>query len=54
MMKIFIYISLITLGLAEYNFSLTDVNPTSQTYSQEISPQSFPGIPTLYYFGHQY
>jgi len=54
MKNIFIFISFITFALTQYDFNLTDVNSTSPTYGQNIGPQSFPGIPTLYYFGHQY
>jgi hypothetical protein len=54
MKNIFIFISFITFALTQYDFNLTDVNSTSPTYGQDIGPQSFPGIPTLYYFGHQY
>ena len=54
MKNILISISFITFALTQYNFNLTDVNSTSPTYGQEIGPQSFLGIPTLYYFGHQY
>jgi hypothetical protein len=54
MKRIFISIIFITLGLAQYDFNLTDVNSTSPTYGQDIGPQTFSGIPTLYYFGHQY
>lgn len=50
--KLFIII-FITIGLAQYNFILEDVNLTSPTYGDEIGPPSFPGIVTLYYFGHQ-
>ena len=48
-----ITIVIITLGSAQYNFTLEDVNPTSETYGQEIGPSSYPGIVTLYYFTHQ-
>jgi hypothetical protein len=53
MKNILILISFITFALAQYDFNLTDFNSTSPTYGQDIGPQSFPGIPTLYYFGHQ-
>ena len=43
----------IAFGLAEYNFNLEDINPSSSTYGQEIGPASFAGIVPLYYFGHQ-
>ena len=54
MKKIFLLISFIAIAFTQYDFNLTDLNSTSPTYEQEIGPQSFPGMPTLYYFGHQY
>ena len=54
MKRILISIIFTALGLAQYDFNLSDINPSSPTYGQDIGPQTFPGIPTLYYFGHQY
>ena len=37
----------------QYNFNLIDQNSNSDSFGQEISPSSYPGKVTLYYFGHQ-
>jgi hypothetical protein len=34
------------------SFSLLDVNPNSATFDQQVSPSSFPGKVTAWYFGH--
>jgi len=50
-------ISLINLILASQspnpNFELTDINPASQYYSQNIGPSFFDGQVSCYYFGKQ-
>lgn len=33
------------------DFSLVDVNPTSETYDQEVSPRDYLGGVSAYYFG---
>ena len=38
----------------KYNYSLQDINSTSDTNGQIISPGFFQGNVTLHYFGHQY
>ena len=37
-----------------YDYSLEDLNPTSETYGDTISPGYFENQVTLHYFGHQY
>ena len=34
------------------DFSLTDVNPNSATYGQDVSPRDFLGEASAWYFGH--
>lgn len=34
------------------DFSLVDVNPTSASYNQSISPRDYIGQTTAWYFGH--
>ena len=34
------------------DFALTDVNPNSATYNQQVSPRDFLGEVSAWYFGH--
>lgn len=34
------------------DFSLVDVNPTSATYNQRVSPRDYLGKTSAWYFGH--
>lgn len=34
------------------DFSLQDVNPTSGTYGEEVSPRDAKGMASAWYFGH--
>ena len=36
-----------------YDYSLTDVNSSSDTYLETISPSYYQGNISLHYFGHQ-
>ena len=36
-----------------YDYSLEDINTSSATYGETISPGYFQGQVTLHYFGHQ-
>ena len=36
-----------------YDYSLEDINISSSTYGEAISPYYFQGQVTLHYFGHQ-
>ncbi len=38
--------------LAVADFSLSDVNPTSESYNQSVSPYDFTGQVSGWYFGH--
>ena len=37
-----------------YDYSLVDINTSSSTFEETISPEYFQGQVTLHYFGHQY
>ena len=54
-MNIYCYVFfLLTLVYStDYNYSLTDINLTSDTYGTKIGPDYFSGQITLHYFGHQ-
>ena len=53
-MKNYMYIIvLITLLYSQYDYELVDINSSSQTYLENISPLYFQGQLTLHYFGHQ-
>ena len=46
---------LIVLGYGtDYNYSLEDINSSSEYYGNIIGPDYFSGQVTLHYFGHQY
>ena len=36
-----------------YDYSLVDINPNSDTYGVNISPDYFENQVTVHYFGHQ-
>ena len=36
-----------------YDYYLEDINTSSSTYGEAISPEYFQGQVTLHYFGHQ-
>ena len=40
------------IGESISSFDLLDVNPTSSTYNQVVSPSDFSSQTTLWYFGH--
>ena len=43
----------VSFTLGQYDYSLEDINSTSDTNGLDISPSSYPGQVTLHYFGHQ-
>ncbi len=53
-MRNLLFILVLSVSFGQYTFSAQDLNPTSSTYSEEIGPETYPGVVTLYYFGHQY
>ena len=53
-MKFITILLLLTFGLGQdYDYSLLDINPNSDTYGETISPDFFEDHVTLHYFGHQ-
>lgn len=40
------------IGQVVPDFSLVDLNPTSATFNQQVSPRDFMNQTTLWYFGH--
>lgn len=53
MYKIILIFSL-TLIFGQYNYSLEDLNSTSDFYQEYIGPSYFENQITLHYFGHYY
>ena len=52
-----IIISILFLSICSsqsYDYSLVDINTSSSTFGETISPGYFQGQVTLHYFGHQY
>ena len=49
-MKI-ILITLIGIVLGQYDYSLLDNNPTSQSYQDYVGPEYFTNEVTMHYFG---
>ena len=47
-------ICLMTLVVAQGNFSLEDLNPNSESYGQFIGPESYLEDIVIIYFGHEY
>ena len=41
-----------SLLLAQYDYLLEDINPTSQYYGNNVGTSVFEGKITLHYFGH--
>ena len=40
------------LASAQYDYTLEDINSSSDTYGQQISPSFFQDAVTLHYFGY--
>ena len=54
-MRIILSILLLSICYSQvYDYSLYDINTSSSTYGEAISPNYFQGQVTLHYFGHQY
>ena len=54
-MRIILSILLLSICYSQiYDYSLEDINTSSSTYGEAISPDYFQGQVTLHYFGHQY
>ena len=53
-MRIILSILLLSICYSQtYDYSLEDINTSSSTYGEVISPEYFIGQITLHYFGHQ-
>ena len=50
--KFYFILFLYTVIFAQGDFSLEDINPTSEYYGQNIGTSYFSGQVTLHYFGH--
>jgi len=50
----FFIINFVFLALAfgEYDYSLEDINSSSEYYGENVGTSYFPGQVTLHYFGH--
>jgi len=54
-MKIIKYLLLalpLTVIVAQYNYSLEDLNSSSETYGSSVGPEYFSNHVTLHYFGY--
>ena len=49
----YVFLLLTIVYSTDYNYFLTDINSTSDTYGTNISPVYFSSQVTLHYFGHQ-
>ena len=54
MRKIHILLSILCVSfvLGQYDYSLEDINSSSEYYEQDVGTSYFPGQVTLHYFGH--
>ena len=52
-MKNLLFIFYFSSVIAQYNYTLQDINPNSSTYGEIITPSIFNNQITLHYFGHQ-
>jgi hypothetical protein len=42
----------LTMLFADYDYSLEDINPSSEFYTQNVGTSYFEGQVTMHYFGH--
>jgi len=54
MRKIHILLSILCVSfvLGQYDYSLEDINSSSDYFGQDVGTSFFPGQVTLHYFGH--
>ena len=52
-MKNLLFIFYFSSVIAQYNYTLQDINPNSSTYGEIITPSVFNNQVTVHYFGHQ-
>ena len=50
--KIIILLTTIALSFAQYDYSLEDINLSSNYYGESVGASYFPDQVTLHYFGH--
>ena len=46
------WLVLFAISLGQYEYSLDDLNSSSEYYAKEVGPSIFPNHITLHYFGH--
>ena len=51
-MKIFLITLFISVLMGQYDYSLEDINPSSEYYGNNVGTSFFEGNPTQHYFGH--
>ena len=51
-MKKFLIALFISVLMGQYDYSLEDINPSSEYYGNNVGTSFFEGNPTLHYFGH--
>ena len=51
-MKKITFLFIMSIILGEYDYSLEDINPTSEYYGNNIDVSTFEGNLSLHYFGH--
>ena len=42
----------LSFALGQYDYTLEDINPSSEYYQQNVGTSYFPDQVTLHYFGH--
>jgi hypothetical protein len=53
MMGFFILAGAVSVGMAQQDFSLEDLNPGSTTYGQMVGPSHYRGDVCVVFFGHE-
>ena len=51
-MKKFLIALFTSVLMGQYDYSLEDINPSSEYYGNNVGTSFFEGNPTLHYFGH--
>ena len=46
------YLALFAISFSQYDYSLEDINTSSEFYGQNVGTSYFPNQVTLHYFGH--
>ena len=50
--RIILVVFFLALAYGDYNYSLEDINSSSEYYQQDVGTSYFPDQVTLHYFGH--